>query len=47
VKTLLGISHGEAGRLRLMAAAEGLFDAGRADEQEEAEIGPDGPFRLN
>ena len=28
VKTLLGISHGEAGRLRLRAAAEGLLDAG-------------------
>ena len=47
VKTLLGISHGEAGRLRLRAAAEGLLDVGRGDEQEEAEIGPDGPFRLN
>ncbi len=47
VKTLLGISHGEAGRLRLRAAAEGLLDAGREDEGEEAEIGADGPFRLN
>jgi len=47
VKTLLGISHGEAGRLRLRAAAEGLLNLGRGDEQEAAEIGPDGPFRLN
>ena len=38
VKTLLGISHGEAGRLRLRAAAEGLL---------EAESAADGPFRLN
>jgi hypothetical protein len=40
-------SHGEAGRLRLRAAAEGLLESGRQDEAEEAEIGPDGPFRLN
>jgi putative DNA primase/helicase len=47
VKKALGISHGEAGRLRLRAATEGLLDAGRGDEQEEGETGPDGPFRLN
>jgi putative DNA primase/helicase len=47
VKKALGISHGEAGRLRLRAAAEGLLEAGREDEAEEAEIAPDGPFRLN
>jgi putative DNA primase/helicase len=41
VKMLLGISHGEAGRLRLRAAAEGLLDVG------EAEIGADGPYQLN
>ena len=29
LKTLLGISHGEAGRLRLRAAAEGLLEPGR------------------
>jgi hypothetical protein len=47
VKMLLGISHGEAGRLRLRAAAEGLLDAGRADDWEQAESAADGPFRLN
>jgi putative DNA primase/helicase len=47
VKTLLAISHGEAGRLRLRAAAEGLWDPGREDEGEEAETGRDGLFRLN
>ena len=47
VKMLLGISHGEAGRLRLRAAAEGLLDVGREDEGEEAEIAADGPYRLN
>jgi hypothetical protein len=47
VKTLLGISHGEAGRLRLRAGAEGLMDMGRENEQEEAETGRDGLFRLN
>jgi putative DNA primase/helicase len=48
VKTLLGISHGEAGRLRLRAVAEGLMDVGqRKGEGEEAEIGADGPYRLN
>jgi putative DNA primase/helicase len=47
VKMLLGISHGEAGRLRLRAATEGLLDVGRVDDGEEAEIGADGPYRLN
>jgi putative DNA primase/helicase len=47
VKTLLGISHGEAGRLRLRAAAEGLLNAGPGDEQAESEVAPDGPFTLN
>jgi putative DNA primase/helicase len=42
VKTLLGISHGEAGRLRLRAAAEGLLgpEAGAETSAEEA-------YRLN
>jgi putative DNA primase/helicase len=47
VQMLLGISHGEAGRLRLKAVAEGLLDVGRGDEREEAEIRAAGPFRLN
>ena len=47
VKTLLGISHGEAGRLRLRAAAEGLLDLGQGDEREDTEIRVDGPYRLN
>jgi len=47
VKMLLGISHGEAGRLRLKAAAEGLLDAGREDDGEKAETADDGPYRLN
>ena len=46
VKMLLGISHGEAGRLRLRAAAAGLLDTGPEDEQQD-EIAADGPFRLN
>jgi putative DNA primase/helicase len=47
VRKALGISHGEAGRLRLRAAAEGLLGAGQEDEAGEAEIAPGGPFRLN
>jgi hypothetical protein len=47
VKAILGISHGEAGRLRLRAAAGGLLDLEQRDEQEEAETGRGGPFRLN
>jgi hypothetical protein len=43
---MLGISHGEAGRLRLRAAAEGLLE-GRDDEEEEAEMGADAAYRLN
>jgi len=47
VKTILGISHGEAGRFRLRAAAEGLLEPGREDEGGEAESAPDEPYRLN
>jgi putative DNA primase/helicase len=47
VKQALGISHGEAGRFRLRAAAEGLLDPGREDEGEEGESAPDEPLRLN
>jgi hypothetical protein len=47
VRKALGISHGEAGRLRLRAAAEGLLEPGREDEGDEAEIAADGPLRLN
>jgi putative DNA primase/helicase len=47
VKMLLGISHGEAGHLRLRAVAEGLLDVGQEGDGEEAEIGADRPFRLN
>jgi hypothetical protein len=45
VKMLLGISHGEAGRLRLRAAAEGLWmRGGRVNEDAERARRP---FRLN
>jgi transposase-like protein len=47
VKQALGISHSEAGRLRLRAAAEGLLGPGREDEREEAETVADEPYRLN
>ena len=47
VKKALGISQGEAGRLRLRAAAEGLLEPGREDEGEESESAPAGLFRLN
>ena len=47
VKTLLGISHGEAGRLRLRANAEGLLGPGRKDEGEEAETPAEEAYRLN
>jgi putative DNA primase/helicase len=47
VRKALGISHGEAGRLRLRAAAKGLLEPGREDEAEETEIGANGRFRLN
>jgi hypothetical protein len=46
VRKALGISHGEAGRLRLRTAAERLLEAGR-EEGEEAEAEVDEPFRLN
>jgi putative DNA primase/helicase len=47
VKQALGISHGEAGRLRLRAAAEGLLEPGREDEGGEAETAADEPYTLN
>jgi putative DNA primase/helicase len=47
VKQALGISHGEAGRLRLRAVAEGILEPGREDEGEEAETVADEPYRLN
>jgi putative DNA primase/helicase len=47
VKQALGISHGEAGRLRLRAAAEGLLERSRGDEGEDPEITADEPYRLN
>jgi putative DNA primase/helicase len=47
VKTALGISHGEAGRFRLRAVAEGLLSGGREDEVEEAETAAGAPLRLN
>jgi hypothetical protein len=46
VKQALGISHGEAGRLRLRAAAEGFLSGGREeDDAEEAESAADEPYR--
>jgi putative DNA primase/helicase len=47
VKQALGISHGEAGRLRLRAAAEGFLEVGREDDGEEVETAADEPYRLN
>jgi putative DNA primase/helicase len=47
VKAALGISHGEAGRLRLRAAAEGLLGGEADDEGPDAEIAPDANSRLN
>jgi putative DNA primase/helicase len=47
VKTLLGISHSEAGRFRLRAAAEGLLDVGPGDEQDEVETPAEGRYRFN
>jgi hypothetical protein len=48
VKQALGISHGEAGRLRLRATAEGLVGSGQQDnETEEGKTALDEPFRLN
>ena len=46
MKKALGISHGEAGRLRLRAAAEGPLEPGREDEAEERGSAADEPFRL-
>jgi hypothetical protein len=47
VKATLGVSHGKAGRLRLRAAAEGLLEPGREDEEEEAEMAVEEDCRLN
>ena len=47
VKEILGISHGEAGRLRLRAAAEGLLEPNGEDGEEEPEIAPGGRFGPN
>ena len=38
VKQALGISHGEAGRLRLRAAAEGLLEPEREDERRRRKV---------
>jgi len=47
VKEILGISHGEAGRLRLRAAAEGLLEPSGEDDEEEAENAIGGRFGPN
>jgi hypothetical protein len=47
VRKALGISHSEAGRLRLRAAAQGLLEPGREDEGDEVESAADEPYRLN
>ena len=47
VKEILGISHGEAGRLRLRAAAEGLLESSGENEEEEAENAIGGRFGPN
>jgi len=47
VKEILGISHGEAGRLRLRAAAEGLLEPSGEDDEEEPENAPGGRFGPN
>ena len=47
VKHALGISHGEAGRLRLRAVAEGLLEPGREDGVQEVNSAADEPYRLN
>ena len=47
VKELLGISHGEAGRLRLRAAAEGLLETSGEADEEEAEVAVGGRFGPN
>ena len=47
VKEILGISHGEAGRLRLRAAAKGLLEPTGEDAEEEAEIAIGGGFGPN
>jgi len=47
VKEILGISHGEAGRLRLRAAAEGLLEPSGEDDEEEIDIAIGGHSRPN
>ncbi len=47
VKELLGISHGEAGRLRLRAAAEGLLGPSREADEDGVEIALGGRFGPN
>jgi putative DNA primase/helicase len=47
VADLLGVSRSEAGRLRLRAAADGIFGAVDEDESEEVETAIEGRFRLN
>ena len=47
VKEILGISHGEAGRLRLRAAAQGLLEPSGEDDEEEAENAIGGRFGPN
>jgi hypothetical protein len=48
VKQTLSISDGEAGRLRLRAAAEGLLEAGTGRIRgEEGETALEEPYRLD
>jgi len=47
VEKALGISHGEAGRLRLRAAADGLLEPSGEDDEEEAENAIGGRFGPN
>ncbi len=47
VAAMLEISRSEAGRLRLAAIAEGLFQGGGEDGSAEDEPSPEGPGRLN
>ena len=47
VAAQLGISRSEAGRLRLAAIADGLFQGGGEDVSEEDEPAPEAPGRLN
>jgi putative DNA primase/helicase len=47
VRATLGISHGEAGRLRLRAAAEGLLGGEAEEEGGEGDVAEEVDFRLN